>query len=49
MLLEAMKMEHSIRAPYDGTVTSIAHQRGDMVQADAVLLEIETKKEESDG
>ncbi len=40
MLLEAMKMEHSIRAPYDGVVTVIAHQQGAMVQADAVLLEI---------
>ena len=40
MLLEAMKMEHSIRAPYDGVVTVIAHQPGAMVQADAILLEI---------
>jgi geranyl-CoA carboxylase alpha subunit len=40
MLLEAMKMEHSIRAPYDGIITAIAHQPGVMVQADAVLLEI---------
>ena len=40
MLLEAMKMEHSIRAPYDGVVTAVAHQPGAMVQADAVLLEI---------
>ncbi|HEY7356475.1 MAG TPA: acetyl-CoA carboxylase biotin carboxylase subunit [Ktedonobacterales bacterium] len=40
MLLEAMKMEHSIRAPYDGIVTVVAHQVGAMVQADAVLLEI---------
>ena len=40
LILEAMKMEHSIRAPYDGTVTTIAHRNGDMVQADTVLLEI---------
>ena len=40
LILEAMKMEHSIRAPYDGTVTTIAHRSGDMVQADTVLLEI---------
>jgi geranyl-CoA carboxylase alpha subunit len=40
MLLEAMKMEHSIKAPYDGIVIAIAHQVGAMVQADAVLLEI---------
>jgi geranyl-CoA carboxylase alpha subunit len=40
MLLEAMKMEHSIRAPYDGVVTAVAHQVGAMVQADTILLEI---------
>jgi geranyl-CoA carboxylase alpha subunit len=45
MLLEAMKMEHSIRAPYDGIVTAVAHQSGAMVQADAVLLEIEPANE----
>jgi geranyl-CoA carboxylase alpha subunit len=45
MLLEAMKMEHSIRAPYDGIVTTIAHQPGAMVQADAVLLEIAPAEE----
>ena len=40
LILEAMKMEHSIRAPYNGIVTTIAHRNGDMVQADTVLLEI---------
>jgi geranyl-CoA carboxylase alpha subunit len=40
LILEAMKMEHSIRAPYDGIVASIAHHNSDMVQADTVLLEI---------
>jgi 3-methylcrotonyl-CoA carboxylase alpha subunit len=47
MLLEAMKMEHSIRAPYDGVVTAIAHQQGAMVQADAILLEIAPADEPS--
>ena len=47
MLLEAMKMEHSIRAPYDGIVTTVAHQPGAMVQADAVLLEIAPADEAS--
>ncbi len=45
MILEAMKMEHSIRAPYDGVVTAIAHRNGDMVQADTVLLEIALRVE----
>ncbi len=47
LLLEAMKMEHSIRAPHDGVVVSIAHQPGAMVQAEAVLLEIAPADETS--
>src|SRR5579871_1171658 len=46
LLLEAMKMEHSIRAPYNGVITSIADQPGAMVQADAVLLEMAAEREE---
>ena len=40
VIMEAMKMEHRIQAPYDGTVSNIYYQIGDSVQADAVLLEI---------
>jgi len=38
MILEAMKMEHRIEAPYAGTVDDIAFRVGDTVPDDAVLL-----------
>ena len=40
LILEAMKMEHAIRAPHDGTVAKIFHAEGDRVEAGAVLAEI---------
>jgi acetyl/propionyl-CoA carboxylase alpha subunit len=40
MVLEAMKMEHAIRAPRDGVVTLLPHREGDLVDAGAVLAEI---------
>ncbi|MEO8348864.1 MAG: biotin/lipoyl-containing protein, partial [Acidobacteriota bacterium] len=40
LVLEAMKMEHAIRAPRDGTVTRLDHAEGDLVEAGAVLAEI---------
>ena len=41
VVLEAMKMEHSLVAPWDGTVKSLAVKPGDRVEegADLVLLE----------
>ena len=41
VVLEAMKMEHSLMAPWDGTVTALAVKPGDRVEegADLVLLE----------
>lgn len=39
--LEAMKMEHLIRAPRDGRVKSVTAQAGAMVQSGAVLAEME--------
>jgi acetyl/propionyl-CoA carboxylase alpha subunit len=41
VVLEAMKMEHSLFAPWDGTVKSVAVKPGDRVEegADLVLLE----------
>jgi 3-methylcrotonyl-CoA carboxylase alpha subunit len=41
-LMEAMKMELSIRAESPGTVVELAVQVGDLVEADALLLQIET-------
>lgn len=40
MVLEAMKMEHAIRAPRDGVVTRIAHGEGDLVEAGVALAEL---------
>ena len=37
VIIEAMKMEHSIRAPVDGTVSSIPVVVGQQVGADQVL------------
>ena len=39
--LEAMKMEHLIRAPHAGRVKSIGAKAGEMVQAGTVLAELE--------
>ncbi len=41
LVLEAMKMEHSIRAPRDGVVKRMAVGEGDLVEAGAELAEIE--------
>jgi 3-methylcrotonyl-CoA carboxylase alpha subunit len=40
LILEAMKMEHAIRAPAAGTVTKIFHSEGDLVEAGTLLAEI---------
>jgi 3-methylcrotonyl-CoA carboxylase alpha subunit len=40
MTVEAMKMEHTLTAPYDGAVSRIAFSLGDRVQAGAVLVEL---------
>jgi acetyl/propionyl-CoA carboxylase alpha subunit len=41
LVLEAMKMELPVRAPVDGTVTSVSCREGDLVQAGVVLVELE--------
>ncbi|HYM29017.1 MAG TPA: biotin/lipoyl-containing protein, partial [Steroidobacteraceae bacterium] len=40
MVIEAMKMEHTIAAPYAGTVASIHFARGDRVPEGRELLEL---------
>jgi len=40
VVLEAMKMEHSIRAPQGGTVKALFCQEGDMVSEGTVLVEL---------
>ncbi len=41
LILEAMKMEHRIEAPYDGTVEALRYQVGNVVQADEILLALQ--------
>ena len=42
LVMEAMKMEHTIRAPADGTVIEFYYQPGDLVDGGAELLAFET-------
>ncbi len=41
MVLEAMKMEHALTAPFDGTVTGLEASEGGQVQVEAVLCVVE--------
>jgi len=41
VVLEAMKMEMPVRATADGVVATVACKVGELVQADAVLIEVE--------
>jgi len=41
VVLEAMKMEHVVEAPYGGVVRAIVHHAGDLVTAGDILVEIE--------
>ena len=43
MLLEAMKMEHAIKAPRDGVIKRICFNAGDMVTQGAELIELESE------
>jgi 3-methylcrotonyl-CoA carboxylase alpha subunit len=41
LVIEAMKMEHAIKAPRAGTVKSLKHKAGDRVREGSTLAEIE--------
>jgi 3-methylcrotonyl-CoA carboxylase alpha subunit len=41
LVIEAMKMEHAIRAPRDGIVTRLEHVEGDLVEAGTVLADLD--------
>jgi len=41
IILEAMKMELPLRAPGDATVTAVGCREGELVQPDAILVELE--------
>ena len=40
LVLEAMKMEHAIRAPRDAAVRRLPHREGDLVEMGAPLIEL---------
>jgi len=41
--MEAMKMEHTLTAPFDGVAAGLAHKLGDQVSEGTVLLRITRK------
>ncbi len=41
LIVEAMKMEHTIRSPRDGIIKEIFYKEGDQVQGGVILCEIE--------
>ena len=43
VVVEAMKMEHSVPSPIDGTVTTVAVRPGSSVPMDAVLVTVEAE------
>jgi 3-methylcrotonyl-CoA carboxylase alpha subunit len=45
LTLEAMKMEHGLTAPFDGTVAELNTHQGAQVQVDALLARIQKKDE----
>ena len=46
LTLEAMKMEHSLTAPFDGTVAELNAEAGGQVSEGALLVKIEAAGEE---
>ena len=47
MVLEAMKMEHSLLAARDGVVAEVLAQPGDQVEAGAALVRLEAEAEDA--
>jgi propionyl-CoA carboxylase alpha chain len=45
VVLEAMKMEHTVRAPADGVVTSILVTQGQQVDSGAVLAVVQGEEQ----
>jgi 3-methylcrotonyl-CoA carboxylase alpha subunit len=44
-VIEAMKMEHALTAPFDGTVGEIAAEVGSQVAEGAIILRIDAAEE----
>lgn len=47
-MVEAMKMEHTLKAPYAGTVADLNFKAGDSVSSSDVILKINAPKEKAD-
>jgi len=47
VILSAMKMEHTISAPYAGKISRIHYAEGDVVQGGAVLVEMAIKRKDN--
>jgi 3-methylcrotonyl-CoA carboxylase alpha subunit len=45
VIMEAMKMEHSIRAPHDGVVSEVFFAVGDLVSDGAALVAVTPAEE----
>ena len=45
MVMEAMKMEHPMKADVDGVITSINVQAGDQVKSKQLLAEVQPNEE----
>jgi propionyl-CoA carboxylase alpha chain len=41
LVLEAMKMEHAVKAPHDGRVVEVDYAPGDQVEAGVVLVVVD--------
>ena len=41
VILSAMKMEHTIIAPYEGKVRKVLYHEGDVVKGGAIIVEME--------
>jgi 3-methylcrotonyl-CoA carboxylase alpha subunit len=46
LVLEAMKMEHVVVAPYNGVVQKLCYRPGDLVAKGAVLAELDAGEAE---
>jgi propionyl-CoA carboxylase alpha chain len=46
LVLEAMKMQHTVAAPYDGTVAEVRVEPGTQVAAGEVLAVVESSEPE---
>ena len=44
LVLEAMKMEHALTAPFDGTVAELTVTPGAQVQVEALLVRVEQEE-----